>query len=117
MRTLLIASTVLICGMTASFAQAPTAQSPPGSPHQAQQTDEGQRAPGDRGEREGDRDRSYRERDNDGRRHYGDRDRDRDDWSRREHYRDRDRDYDRPRRRQRICVEDEDGDIHCRYHP
>jgi hypothetical protein len=46
---------------------------------------------------------------------FGDRDRDRGDWDRREYYRDRDRDFDRPRRRQRICIEDEDGDIHCRY--
>ena len=140
MRRLLMASTILMCGITASFAQG---QSPPGSQQQMQQSDEGQRASSERGERDGDRDRSergdrdrdrdrsergdrgrdgdrgYRERENEGRRYYGDRDRDRDDrdrrdWDRREHSRDRDRDYD-PRRRQRICTEDDDGDIHCRY--
>ena len=126
MRRLLMASTILMCGITASFAQG---QSPPGSQQQMKQPDEGQRASSERGERDGDRDRSergdrdrdrgYRERENEGRRYYGDRDRDRDDrdrrdWDRREHSRDRDRDYD-PRRRQRICTEDEDGDIHCRY--
>ena len=127
MRRLLMASTILMCGITASFAQG---QSPPGSQQQMQQSDEGQRASSERGERDGDRDRSergdrdrdrgYRERENEGRRYYGDRDRDRDDrdrrdWDRGEHSRDRDRDYDRPRRHQRICTEDEDGDIHCRY--
>ena len=126
MRRLLMASTILMCGITASFAQG---QSPPGSQQQMQQSDEGQRASSERGERDGDRDRSergdrdrdrgYRERENEGRRYYGDRDRDRDDrdrrdWDRREHSRYRDRDYD-PRRRQRICTEDDDGDIHCRY--
>ena len=128
MRRLLMASTILMCGITASFAQG---QSPPESQQQMKQPDEGQRASSERGERDGDRDRSergdrdrdrdrgYRERENEGRRYYGDRDRDRDDrdrrdWDRREHSRYRDRDYD-PRRRQRICTEDDDGDIHCRY--
>ena len=109
MRRLLMASTILMCGITASFAQG---QSPPGSQQQMQQSDEGQRASSERGERDGDRDRSergdrdrdrdrgYRERENEGRRYYGDRDRDREDrdrrdWDRREHSRDRDRDYDR----------------------
>src|SRR3982074_2365779 len=109
MRRLLMASTILMCGITASFAQG---QSPPGSQQQMKQSDEGQRASGERGERDGDRDRSergdrdhdrdrgYHERENEGRRYSGDRDRDRDDrdrrdLDRREHSRDRDRDYDR----------------------
>lgn len=69
--------------------------------------------------REGDRERGFRERDE------GGRDRDRGDrihsdwdrgrgWDRRESFRERDRDY--GRRRPRVCIEDEDGDIHCRYH-
>jgi hypothetical protein len=116
MRRLLMASTILMCGITASFAQG---QSPPESQQQMKQSDEGQRPSSERGDRDRDRDRGYRERENEGRRYYGDRDRDRDDrdrrdWDRREHSRDRDRDYD-PRRRQRICTEDDDGDIHCRY--
>src|SRR4030088_492296 len=111
MRRLLMASTILMCGITASFAQG---QSPPGSQQQMQQSDEGQRASSERGERDGDRDRSergdrdrdrsergdrdrdrsergdrvrdrgYRERESEGRRYYGDRDRDRDDRDRRD---------------------------------
>jgi hypothetical protein len=115
MRKLLMASTFLMCGISAGFAQAPAAQNPPEpQQQQTQRPDEGQREHGDR-DREGDRDRGLRERDSDGRRHHGDRDRDRGDWDRREYYRDRDRDFDRPRRRQRVCIEDVDGDIHCRY--
>ena len=63
MRRLLMASTILMCGITASFAQG---QSPPGSQQQMQQSDEGQRASSERGDRDRDRDRSER----------GDRDRD-----------------------------------------
>src|SRR4030081_2985175 len=113
MRRLLMASTILMCGITASFAQG---QSPPESQQQMKQPDEGQRASSERGEREGDRDRSergdrgrdrdrseggergrdgdrgYRERENEGRRYYGDRGRDRDDrnsldWQPRKHRR------------------------------
>src|SRR3979411_1535771 len=126
MRRLLMASTILMCGITASFAQG---QSPPESQQQIKQSDEGQRASSERGDRDRDRseradrdrdrDHGYRERENEGRRYYGDRDRDREDrdrrdWDRRAHSRDRDRDYDRPQRRQGICTEEEDGDSHGR---
>src|SRR3982074_2075944 len=98
MRRLLMASTILMCGITASFAQG---QSPPGSQQQTKQSDEGQRASSERdgdrdrserGDRDRDRDRGYRERENEGRRYSGDRDRDRDDrdhrdWDRRAHSR------------------------------
>src|SRR5450759_3397078 len=91
MRRLLMVSTVLVCGMTSSFAQAPGAQNAPGAQPQQQQPDEGPRSRGDRereGDREhdGDRDRGFRDRDHDGRRHYGDGDRGRGDWDRREYY-------------------------------
>ncbi len=73
MRRLLMVSTVLVCGMTSSFAQAPAAQNPPGAQPQQQQPDEGPRTRGDREregdrERDGDRDRGFRDRDHDGRR-------------------------------------------------